>query len=351
MKKTKIMAVIMTLCMAASVTACGPFKINVTPKETEESTEVSDTSVSEETTEESTTTAEETEETWTCINGHSGNTGNFCVECGEAKDAEATTSEETTAEETTVEETTAEETTAEETTAEETTAEETTAEETTVEETTAEETTAEETTAAETTVEETTAEETTAAETTAAETTAEPAKLGNFINYKDMHFFINGKKYTLGKTTLQEMIDDGVPFDENDIANADNNIKKNYQSGGFRIKLDKYWSAQVSVLNPTKGNKKMSQCYINKIYFPNNPDQTQNILSFDFPVTMSKEDLIAAVGKPKKDNYRHYEDDNSDYYTDTYTYKGKAKKYIRASNYVFEFTNEKLRYVTIEYMP
>ena len=326
MKKTKIMAVIMTLCMAASVTACGPFKINVTPKETEESTEVSDTSSSEETTEESTTTAEETEETWTCINGHSGNTGNFCVECGVDKDAEATTSEETTAEETTVEETTAEETTAEETTAEETTAEETT-------------------------VEETTAEETTAEETTAAETTAEPAKLGNFINYKDMHFFINGKKYTLGKTTLQEMIDDGVPFDENDIANADNNIKKNYQSGGFRIKLDKYWSAQVSVLNPTKGNKKMSQCYINKIYFPNNPDQTQNILSFDFPVTMSKEDLIAAVGKPKKDNYRHYEDDNSDYYTDTYTYKGKAKKYIRASNYVFEFTNEKLRYVTIEYMP
>ena len=166
-----------------------------------------------------------------------------------------------------------------------------------------------------------------------------------------MHFFINGKKYTLGKTTLQEMIDDGVPFDENDIANADNNIKKNYQSGGFRIKLDKYWSAQVSVLNPTKGNKKMSQCYINKIYFPNNPDQTQNVLSFDFPLTMTKEELVAVAGKPKKNNYRHYEDDNSDYYTDTYKYTGKAKKYIRASNYSFEFTNEKLRYVTIEYMP
>jgi len=29
---------------------------------------------------------------------------------------------------------------------------------------------------------------------------------GKIIDFDDMHFFVNGKKYTLGKTTLQEML-------------------------------------------------------------------------------------------------------------------------------------------------
>ncbi|NLJ94341.1 MAG: hypothetical protein GX326_02425 [Clostridiaceae bacterium] len=32
--------------------------------------------------------------------------------------------------------------------------------------------------------------------------------------------FLNGKVYTLGVSTLQDMIDDGVPFRERNIANA-----------------------------------------------------------------------------------------------------------------------------------
>ena len=95
----------------------------------------------------------------------------------------------------------------------------------------------------------------------------------------------------------------------------------------------------------------MSECYINKIYLPNKPEQTQNVLSFDFPLNMSEADLIAAVGKPKKDNYRHYEDDDGKYYSDRYTYKTKPKKYIRASHYDFQFVRGELDLVTLEYMP
>ena len=35
-----------------------------------------------------------------------------------------------------------------------------------------------------------------------------------YVNFDEMNFYINGKKYTLGKVTLQDLIDDGVPFKE-----------------------------------------------------------------------------------------------------------------------------------------
>lgn len=215
------------------------------------------------------------------------------------------------------------------------------------------ETTTIETTTVETTIEETTTSETTTEETTESETVAVaiPKKLKNFINYKDMHFFVNGKKYTLGKTTLQKMIDDGVPFNEVDIANKDNVLKKNFQSPAFRIELGESWSAQLYVINASKKDKKMSECCINKITLSNKPDKTQNILSFDFPLDISADDLTDAIGKPKKDNYKHIEDEANGTYSDKYTYKSKAGKYIRGSSYQFTFVKGDLDLIEIEYMP
>ena len=88
---------------------------------------------------------------------------------------------------------------------------------------------------------ETTAEESADAEdaeTTTAAKEKDTSKDGNlWADFDNMSFKINGKTYTLGKTTLQEMIDDGVPFDENDLANAGNNINPRYESSSFEIKL------------------------------------------------------------------------------------------------------------------
>ena len=68
--------------------------------------------------------------------------------------------------------------------------------------------------------------------------TVTTANLGSkWIDLDNMQFSVNGKVYTLGKTTLQEMIDDGVPFDENDINNAGNNVNPNYTSDSFEIVL------------------------------------------------------------------------------------------------------------------
>ncbi|MBR1930462.1 MAG: hypothetical protein IJ833_03165 [Lachnospiraceae bacterium] len=170
----------------------------------------------------------------------------------------------------------------------------------------------------------------------------------DFVNFDDMCFYVNGKKYTLGQVTLQDMIDDGVPFDENDIANAGNNLNKNYQSEGFKIDLADYWAAQVYTFNDTDDNQVTSECYVNEIYLPINRDKTQNVLSFDFPLGLTLEDLEAKAGEP--DDTYHYDGDNG-YYSDRYTYTHESEKYMHGSSYTFEFQNGVLSYVTIEYIP
>ena len=175
-----------------------------------------------------------------------------------------------------------------------------------------------------------------------------PAPSGKYVDLDNMQFSINGKTYTLGKTTLQQMIDDGVPFEEDDLANAGNNLNKNSQSQGFAITLGNYWTAQVFTLNDTEGNKTAAECYVNEVYLPLHDDETQNILTFAFPQDMTIEALKANAGEPTDSS--HYDGDDG-YYSDKLEYTKKSTKYYHDGGYTFEFMKGKLRYITIEYMP
>lgn len=181
-----------------------------------------------------------------------------------------------------------------------------------------------------------------------AETTAGvKANLGDkYVDLDNRSFAVNGKVYTLGKTTLQEMIDDGVPFDENDIANANNNLNKNHESESFDINLGKYYSAQVRVINDSDENQKIADCKISQIYLPVKEDQEQDIIEFAFPLTVSREEIIANAGEPTDQS--DYKGDN-DYHSEKIEYKVASDKYYGNSGYAFEFVNGKLRYVTISY--
>ncbi len=174
------------------------------------------------------------------------------------------------------------------------------------------------------------------------------ASSGQYVNLDNMQFSINGNTYTLGQTTLQQLIDDGVPFNEDDIANAGNNLNKNSQSQGFRIELGEYWSAQVFVMNDTDSNKTTSECYISEVYLPLKKDQTQDILTFAFPQDMTIESLKENAGEPTKSD--HYDGDD-DYYTDKLEYTKDSTKYIGDYGYSFEFTKGKLTYITLDYKP
>lgn len=203
----------------------------------------------------------------------------------------------------------------------------------------------------ETTVPETTAPEVTepaASETSAPAEGTDPAASGSYVDLDNMQFTINGKTYTLGQTTLQELIDDGVPFREDDLANAGNNLNKNSQSQGFRIELAEYWTAQVYVLNDTDSGKTASECYISEVYLPVHHDKTQDILSFAFPLNITMDDLKANAGEPTEE--KHYDGDDG-YYTDTLEYTRESTKYIGDSGYSFEFMKGELYCVTIDYQP
>ena len=209
-----------------------------------------------------------------------------------------------------------------------------------------------ETETSETTTEATTAassSDTTAAsgsDTTAA--TSNAAAAGTYINFDEMNFYINGKKYTLGKTTLQEMIDDGVPFKAADLEDAQNNLKANYQSSGFRIELGEYYTAQVFVLNYSDEGKPMNECVVNEIYLPYSADKDTGILTFDFPLNMTADELVANAGMPNNDVH-HYED--GDYYSDTYKYTSESEIYISGSRYELEFVRGELEYIYMTWMP
>lgn len=174
------------------------------------------------------------------------------------------------------------------------------------------------------------------------------ADLGDtWVNLDNRSFAVNGTVYTLGVSTLQDMINGGVPFDEEDIANTNNNLNSNTESQNFSIVLGEYYNAQVAVINTTEENKTMAECPISSIYLPVDLEESNDILTFAFPLTMTEDDLLAQAGEPtSQDSYSS----GSDYTMNTYEYKVESENYYRETGYKFEFTNGVLSYVTINWI-
>ena len=193
-----------------------------------------------------------------------------------------------------------------------------------------------------------TSESSETSETTPADTSVPDKSGAKYVNFDEMNFYINGKKYTLGKVTLQQLIDDGVPFDENDIKNATTTIQKNYQAS-FSVELGKYQSASIYILNDSDKDKPANECMVNEVYLPQSSDKKQDILSFDFPLNLTPEDIKANSGEPDEDNT--YDSDDGKYHSYKMEYKKKSKKYLLGSKYSFEFVNGELRYIYVTYIP
>lgn len=171
-----------------------------------------------------------------------------------------------------------------------------------------------------------------------------------YADLDNRSFAVNGKVYELGVTTLQDMIDDGVPFNENDIANAGNNLNKNYTSGAFKIELEDYYSVSVYVSNFTDSNMPANECIVTEVYLPVKQDKEPNgIVSFAFPLTITEDELNDNSGEPT--DFREYISDDGTYISHTCEYTVDSTKYYGDSGYKFEFVNGELRYLTIDYLP
>lgn len=168
---------------------------------------------------------------------------------------------------------------------------------------------------------------------------------GKWVDLDNMTFQVNGKTYKVGETTLQQMIDDKVPFE--DISNAGNNIKANYESSSYKLSLGDYYTVQFSFMNNTSDNKKESECILSEVYLPVKSDVDQKILTFAFPLTMTEEELKANAGEPTK--FSDYVSDDKKYVRNKYEYQRDSEKYYGSYGYSFEFVNGKLEYLYITF--
>ena len=174
-----------------------------------------------------------------------------------------------------------------------------------------------------------------------------------YVNFDDMSFYINGKKYTLGKTTLQDMIDDGVKFEEDDLENAKNNIKSHYQSSYFKIDpgVKNGCFIWIQVFNETDSGKPANECYVNEILFKVLSDEgaKQKVITFDFPLNLTLDELKANSGEPNEKPYHN--EDNPKYIYDTLEWTKKGTKFWNSNRISFRFTNGALKEVSMTYIP
>lgn len=168
-----------------------------------------------------------------------------------------------------------------------------------------------------------------------------------YVNFDEMNFYVNGKKFTLGKTTLQEMIDAGVPFDSEDLQNAGNNVKSNSESDCFKIMIGDYYYARVYFMNDTEDGKAAKDCFVHEISF--RYDDPQDVVTFDFPFDITMDSLKANSGEPNEEPF-HY-DGGDGYYSDTLKYTKESERYYNNSVYEFDFVKGEFDSIRMTYIP
>lgn len=170
----------------------------------------------------------------------------------------------------------------------------------------------------------------------------------DWVNYDKVQFMLNGKVCTLGETTLQDLIDMGAPFDEESLVTANNTVPVNSRSTDYYLELGDWSGALIFVFNDTGEAKPASELYISEIYLSLDADEEQDILTFAFPLDMTEEELVAHAGEPT--DYFHY-DGEGGYYSDDYEYSQSRPSEYGYVAYCFDFVNDVLDTVSLEFIP
>lgn len=169
----------------------------------------------------------------------------------------------------------------------------------------------------------------------------------SFIDYNNRKLMINGHTYILGKTTLQEMMDDGVVFDD-DFAYRANSVVDANKSDSGTIVLSEGWNTYVHFSNFEENTTKtLKDCVLSAVYFTVKEDQEQRIIEFPFSLKMTENKLKKIAGKPTYTSKHKFDDQK----IKRYEYKTKSKSHYMDSGYSFEFVNGKLKYIVMDWTP
>lgn len=182
----------------------------------------------------------------------------------------------------------------------------------------------------------------------------------NYADLDNRSFAYDGKIFTLGKSTLQDLVDGGIPFKEDELNNIGNNVNKNYETSRYTVKINDYVSMQFVFMNDTDSNITEAECLLSTVrwytlYVPqpdfddsrneeikNNISDASTHVGFAFPLTLTKEQLL---------------ENNSDITSENeygqVTYKIESEKYFGSRGYTFEFNDKtnQLKEVNISWLP
>lgn len=181
-----------------------------------------------------------------------------------------------------------------------------------------------------------------------------------YVDFENRSFAYNGKVFKLGESTLKDLIDGGIPFDESDLNNKGNNVNKNYETSRYTADINKYVYLQFKFVNITGDTLTEEECLlsyvrINYLYVPQ-PDYdvernariTESILDaaktvcFSFPATLTKEQLLENNSEgAEQDDYNNVD------------YRIKSEVYMGRSGYHFKFdkTTNQLADMAMDWLP
>lgn len=182
-------------------------------------------------------------------------------------------------------------------------------------------------------------------------------------DYADLEkrcFAYDGKIYTLGESTFQDLIDGGIPFSERELNNKGNNVNKNYESSTYTVRINDYVSFQLTFVNITDSNIPESECLLSHVrwyanFVPqadyedsmneeivNNINDASNHICFSFPLTLTKNQLLENNSNTTEITENNY-----------VKYMVASEVYMGKSGYSFEFNKntDQLKEVNISWLP
>lgn len=194
-----------------------------------------------------------------------------------------------------------------------------------------------------------TSETTTEAEDTTETTLREPdgpVESEFFTDFENMSFTYNGNTYTLGVTTLQDLIDDGIDLSGTDNLDEVVDGQSTFYAG-FSFDLIPYRSATVTVANYTDEEMTASECTITSIKVSSLREIPEGTIEFNFPDMFTKEDLINCAGEPETQS----EFDNNGVLTETLSYQQSSEIYYGYRTYSYTFEDGIIDTVSMSYIP
>lgn len=158
---------------------------------------------------------------------------------------------------------------------------------------------------------------------------------------------------------MKDLIDGGIPFEQNSLNNSGNNVNKNYETDRYTADINDYVTMQFMFGNFTDSEQKAEDCVLSYVRYSHlfvpNPDYDASMnaeisemmldgakqVNFSFPTTITKDQLLEKCSE------------NAEVDGKIVKYSVDSEVYMGSSGYTFEFddTTGQLKEVRISWLP